>query len=417
MDALMNRFSGTALLLATFLTSSASAQLSRPVACDDCIANWFYFDNDGGADGSQDWSCASSSYNGHKGTDLSLRGGLAAIDTGHDVVAAADGVVERSQDGFFDRCTRCSGDSCGTSFGFGYGNHVVIRHGERRVVYAHLRTGSVSVAEGDTVSCGQSIGQIGSSGCTTGAHVHVEVRPPTGGSARAFDPYEGACSPIASSAWNQQGPHRGLPGNTCGPIQPQCPPNTFAIWTCTDAATERVRCIEGEVMTEACPAGCVSMPVGTDDVCGEPPTECPFSDTFICEGRDRVRCMNGEVIRELCPQGCRTTSEGAECRTEPVDADLDGHNTSVDCDDSNPSVFPGAIDQCGDGLDANCDGRDECDGQSDASLNDALPDGGDSDLEGGCDCKVTQQAEQQSSSLLWLMLGAIVLRRRSKRHT
>ena len=42
---------------------------------------------------------------------------------------------------------------------------------------SHLRTGSVRVALGDRVTCGQVIGEIGSSGCSSGAHLHLETRP------------------------------------------------------------------------------------------------------------------------------------------------------------------------------------------------------------------------------------------------
>ncbi len=88
------------LVVASTLLSvhPASAQLSRPTACSDCIAGWFYFDNNGTAAGDVDYTCASSSYDTHRGTDLSLSGGNGAIAAGHDVGAAADGVVERVED-------------------------------------------------------------------------------------------------------------------------------------------------------------------------------------------------------------------------------------------------------------------------------------------------------------------------------
>jgi len=56
-----------------------------------------------------------------------------------------------------------------------YGTNVVIDHGDRvATVYAHL--GSVAVAVGDPVAQGQTIGTIGSTGFSTGAHLHYEVR-------------------------------------------------------------------------------------------------------------------------------------------------------------------------------------------------------------------------------------------------
>ena len=38
------------------------------------------------------------------------------------------------------------------------------------------------------------------------------------------------------------------------------------------------------------------------------------------------------------------------------DNDGDGHDASVDCDDSDPAIHPGAAEVCGDGKDNNCDG-------------------------------------------------------------
>ena len=59
----------------------------------------------------------------------------------------------------------------------GYGNTVVIQHGNRySTLYAHLSGYARGLKQGDRVSQGQIIGYVGSSGLATGPHLHYEFR-------------------------------------------------------------------------------------------------------------------------------------------------------------------------------------------------------------------------------------------------
>lgn len=94
---------------------------------------------------------------GYNGVDL-------AASAGTPVLAAADGTVVVSK-------FRTTGNPW---FG-GYGNYVVIEHANgTQTLYSHMNTVYVSV--GARVDKGQSIGEVGSTGKSTGAHLHFEVR-------------------------------------------------------------------------------------------------------------------------------------------------------------------------------------------------------------------------------------------------
>lgn len=87
----------------------------------------------------------------HSGQDF-------ATKKGTPVYATGDGVVES------------------TTFQFrGYGNMIVINHGYGyKTLYAHLNT--IEVQEGMKVQRGEEIGTVGSTGKSTGPHLHYEVR-------------------------------------------------------------------------------------------------------------------------------------------------------------------------------------------------------------------------------------------------
>lgn len=89
---------------------------------------------------------------------------------GAAVVAPADGVVLVAQDGLPD-LPAGQRDRANPA-----GNHVVLAiSGDVRLVLAHLRSGSVAVREGQRVSAGQHLGQVGNSGHTTEPHLHLHA--------------------------------------------------------------------------------------------------------------------------------------------------------------------------------------------------------------------------------------------------
>jgi len=97
----------------------------------------------------------------HNGVDISLR-------VGEDIYAAFDGIVRVT------KRTRYSG---------GYGNLIIIRHfNGLETYYGHLSRCLVQV--GDTVDAGGLIGYGGSTGRSTGPHLHFETRY----LGKAFDP-------------------------------------------------------------------------------------------------------------------------------------------------------------------------------------------------------------------------------------
>lgn len=76
----------------------------------------------------------------------------------------------------------------------GYGNYVVIEHIATDgtvfyTLYGHMREGSIMVAEGTEVKAGQVLGIMGSTGNSTGPHLHFEVRLNENSSNNAVDPF------------------------------------------------------------------------------------------------------------------------------------------------------------------------------------------------------------------------------------
>ena len=135
------------------------------------------------------------------------------------VVAAAPGQIVFREDGNFDR-------NCG--FGSSEWNAVYVEHADGSVSwYGHLKTDSLTEKQvGDFVEEGEYLGVVGSSGNSTGPHLHMETYDAGG---NLIEPYEGPCNGFNSTSWWQdQRPYYDTALNrvTTGfapPVIPVCP--------------------------------------------------------------------------------------------------------------------------------------------------------------------------------------------------
>jgi murein DD-endopeptidase MepM/ murein hydrolase activator NlpD len=165
-----------------------------------------YVDHDPGyPDQLLDYNCGARTYdqaNGynHQGTDITAFP-FAWRKMANDeaiVVAAAPGIIVGKVDGQFDRSCTLNGNPW---------NAVYVRHADGSLAwYGHLKAGSLtSKALGDWVLAGEFLGVMGSSGDSTGPHLHFELYDSDGA---LIDPFAGACNNFnAESWWAQQRPY------------------------------------------------------------------------------------------------------------------------------------------------------------------------------------------------------------------
>ena len=161
-------------------------RLGMPIDCvvgRNCLIQAFV-DTDPGP-GFADYRCGSLSFERNQGTKIRLPD-QQAMQEGVNVLAAAAGEVLRVRDGLPDVDYRLIGrEALGKS---ALGNVVLLRHRDGYVTaYGHLKQGSMEIAEGDRVSAGQILGQVGLSGVSAYPHLHFEVRRDR----KVIDPFTG----------------------------------------------------------------------------------------------------------------------------------------------------------------------------------------------------------------------------------
>jgi murein DD-endopeptidase MepM/ murein hydrolase activator NlpD len=146
----------------------------------------------------------SSGYN-HKGTDIFTwpyywqKMERNAVQ----VIAGAAGTIIGKDDGNFDQnCSFCTGP-CNW-------NAVYIQHADGSVAwYGHLKSGSLTTKTvGQTVVSGEYLGVVGSSGNSTGPHLHLELYT-NSAYTQLVDPWDGPCNYLngGTSWWANQQPY------------------------------------------------------------------------------------------------------------------------------------------------------------------------------------------------------------------
>lgn len=156
----------------------------------------------------RDYSCGVRTYDtaqgyNHRGTDISLWpfSWQTMAQESVAVRAAAPGTIVLRRDGNYDR--NCSFDSPDTP------NLIFVMHDDGNIGwYLHMKSGSLTTKQvGDQVAAGEFLGLVGSSGISTGPHLHFELRSSTASNAAVIDPFNGQCN-IAPSLWAAQPDYR-----------------------------------------------------------------------------------------------------------------------------------------------------------------------------------------------------------------
>lgn len=112
----------------------------------------------------------SGGYHGGSDINSSANGGNAV--EGKTVVAADGGIVSIKKE-----------------LTISYGNYVEIDHGNGYyTLYGHMQAGSIVVKKGQKVAKGDKIGLVGSTGNSTGPHLHIELRTKSGSNRDTLNP-------------------------------------------------------------------------------------------------------------------------------------------------------------------------------------------------------------------------------------
>ncbi|MEI8256274.1 MAG: M23 family metallopeptidase, partial [Deltaproteobacteria bacterium] len=267
----------------------------------------YHFDDNGTSAGCQDYNCGTRCYDAHTGTDMPVPIGTAAL-------ASADGTVAAINNG----CATVGflGNTCGGRCG----NYVQLRHADgTRSTYCHMQLDSIMVTLGQRVRCGQTLGRSGSSGSSTGPHLHFGWKRTS--TAASTDPFRGSCS-SSTSQWTLQRAYPASPGDQC-----QCVP---AAETCNNLDDD----CDGQI-DDGVSRGCYAGPPGTDGrgICVRGTQPCSAGTWGACGGEVLPReeiCnglddnCDGNVDEGVCSIDAGSVTDAAADGMSARDANVDG---------------------------------------------------------------------------------------------
>jgi murein DD-endopeptidase MepM/ murein hydrolase activator NlpD len=146
----------------------------------------------------KDYNCGTRTYDlasgyNHRGIDISLWPDSWNLMESRqvEIVAAAAGTIVFRSDGNFDRNCKFSDASW---------NAVYVQHDDGSIAwYGHMKSGTLTPKPiGARVAAGEYLGNVGSSGNSTGPHLHFETYD---AAQKLIDPYAGPCNTRNSESW------------------------------------------------------------------------------------------------------------------------------------------------------------------------------------------------------------------------